>query len=143
MGLSFTEENKKNIINEIEKFSLEQKTEGNLEQEVFIDKELKIKEINENLIKEITSLEPYGMNNPTPIFYTKELQISNIQCINFNTYFTLEEVGDFFNFEDNVSFEAVFFKRDYEGILNCGDIVNIIYELTSDGIMLIKNLEIV
>lgn len=142
-GISFHEDNKEKIINIIKEFGKEQFELGNLNDIVYIDKELKITEIDNEFIKDIGTLEPYGMSNPNPIFYSENMQISKIECNNFNTYFKLEEIGNTFNFFDNIVLDAVFFKRDYSSQLNCGDIINIIYELTSDGTLLIKNLEIV
>lgn len=140
-GLSFHETNKEIIAETIKKFGKEQKNIGNLEEDIYIDKELDIKEIDGKLIDDLLELEPYGIGNPTPVFYTSNMQVNNIDCINFNTYLTLEEIGEEFNFLGHISLEAVYFKRDLRGILDCGDIVDIVYEITGDGTLLIKDLK--
>jgi len=40
-----------------------------------IDMELSLAEINETMVRELESLEPFGMGNPEPLFYTKGLKL--------------------------------------------------------------------
>ena len=40
-----------------------------------IDMELPLCEINENMVRELESLEPFGMGNPEPLFYTRGLKL--------------------------------------------------------------------
>ena len=37
--------------------------------------ELPLCEINENMVRELESLEPFGMGNPEPLFYTRGLKL--------------------------------------------------------------------
>lgn len=141
-GITFDIKNINKIKNIVKEFGEEQYKLGLLNEDVYIVKNLNFDDINKDLINDINKLEPYGQLNPTPIFSMENLQIASMQCINFNTYFVFEKVNEGFFINDNIkSIHAVFFKRDYEGILECGDCVDIIFEITGDGTLLIKNLK--
>jgi len=46
-----------------------------------IDAELKLSEVNMNLIEELNRLEPFGLNNPYPVFMFKSLKIEKFSKI--------------------------------------------------------------
>lgn len=140
-GLSFHEDNFDKISKLIKDYGIEHSDK--IYHNIYIDGELKISEINDSTIREIYSVQPYGMENPAPVFFTKNLQVADVECRRFNTFMKLEEVSDeLFSFDtDIVSFDAVAFKRDYSEWLNPGDRVNILYELAIDKTILIKDIK--
>ena len=141
-GISFTEENYENVKNLIDKFAEEEYAKGNLKNTIYIDKEINLDDIDGKLIYDISMLEPYGMDNPTPLFMTRGIIITDIECRNFNTFLAFENIGSVFSFEGIKSYKGIMFKRDLNGAFNVGDVVDIIYELTYSNTLLIKDIKI-
>lgn len=141
-GISFTEENYENVKNLIDEFAEEEYAKGNLKNTVYIDREINLDDIDEKMIYDISTLEPYGMDNPTPLFMTRGIIITDIECRNFNTFLTFENIGSVFSFEGIKSHKGIMFKRDLNGEFNVGDVVDIIYELTYSNTLLIKDIKI-
>jgi single-stranded-DNA-specific exonuclease len=51
-----------------------------------IDLELNFADLNEGLVKELERLEPFGMGNPEPLFYTRGLNLKGeVQLLNRGT----------------------------------------------------------
>ncbi len=78
-GFSMDEKKIKDLEKEIlkawEKVS-KIETENNI---IFIDKEISINDVNEDLYIQIEKFQPFGMNNPKPIFLFSDLEISNVK----------------------------------------------------------------
>lgn len=142
-GVSFLEKNKDIVKKIVEEFGEEQYQLGNLFYNSEITAKLKLNEINDDLIEKIYSIDPYGVNNESLIFYTTNVIVSDIECRNFNTFIKLEDIREEFTFEEFKTVNAIAFKRDYTDSINIGDLVNILYELSVDGAMLIKEIKTV
>ena len=78
-GLTIKEENVDLFRDEIKKIGRQFLSEENLVPEIYIDKKLDILEINEELYKQITLVEPFGSENPSPIFLIQSVRISNLK----------------------------------------------------------------
>lgn len=52
--------------------------------ETHVDDEISFKDINISLVKEIELLSPFGIGNPSPLFFTKGVVIEHIQVIGSN-----------------------------------------------------------
>lgn len=141
-GISFKEENYDIIKKLINEFAEEQDKLGNLKNIVYIDKEILLDDINDEFIEQIKTLEPYGMDNPPPIFITKGVIISDLECRNFNTFMSFENIGSVFSFTDKETYKGIAFKRDLNGEFAIGDVVDITYEITYNKTMLIKNIKL-
>lgn len=70
-GMTFPAENLNRLQQELNRMIFEELTEDDFKQEIAISKSITVAEINEQLIKEIGLMAPFGMNNPKPIFEVK------------------------------------------------------------------------
>ena len=80
-GLTIDEDNVdsfRNAMNEVGRRIL---SKENLVPEMFLDMSLKISEINEALYKQITRMEPFGEENPPPVFLIECASISRLKRI--------------------------------------------------------------
>jgi len=80
-GLTIKEENVGLFRNEMKKVGRQFLNEENLVPEIFIDKKLNISEINKELYKQITLVEPFGSENPPPVFLIQSVRISMLKKI--------------------------------------------------------------
>ena len=80
-GLTIKEQNVDLFRNEIKKVGRQFLSEENLVPEIYLDKELNISEINGELYKQITLIEPFGSENPPPIFLIQSVRVSMLKKI--------------------------------------------------------------
>ncbi|MDI6839821.1 MAG: single-stranded-DNA-specific exonuclease RecJ [bacterium] len=109
----------------------------------FINKEILLQEIDENLILELEQFAPFGLGNPRPVFLTKEVQIVGYPKIVGENHVKFKVRGG-----NNVVLDAIGFNLA-KTPLSMGTIVNLIYELgeeewlgKSNPILYIKDVEI-
>ena len=79
-GLSI-EENKIKLFSEKFENVIKEKYNGKVEQIIEIDTEIKVTDLNVNLIKDIYTLRPYGQSNKLPVFLYKNLKIASIRTL--------------------------------------------------------------
>ena len=79
-GLSI-EENKIKLFSEKFENVIKEKYNGKIEQIIEIDTEIKVTDLNVNLIKDIYTLRPYGQSNKLPVFLYKNLKIASIRTL--------------------------------------------------------------
>jgi len=80
-GLTINENNLdsfRKAINEVGRRIL---SDENLVPELFLDESLKISEIDETLYEQVTLLEPFGAENPPPIFLIQDVSIQGLKMI--------------------------------------------------------------
>lgn len=79
-GLSIEEEK---ILEFTEKFEnvVTSRTNGIIEQTIDIDAEIKLSDLNVNLLKDIYTLKPYGQSNKEPLFVYKGLKVEAIRTL--------------------------------------------------------------
>ena len=79
-GLSI-EENKIKLFSEKFENVIKEKYNGKVEQIIEIDTEIKVTDLNVNLIKDIYTLRPYGQSNKLPVFLYKNLKVTSIRTL--------------------------------------------------------------
>ena len=85
-GLLITKDNIDEFRKSINKLASDRLTLEDLLPSRDIDAELVLGDLNESLVKELELLEPFGMANPEPMFYTRALKLkSPVQLLNRGT----------------------------------------------------------
>lgn len=79
-GLSIEEEKISEFTTKFEEV-VKSKTNGMAEQTIDIDAEIKLSDLNINLLKDIYSLKPYGQSNKQPLFVYKGLKVEAIRTL--------------------------------------------------------------
>lgn len=91
-GLSIEEEK---IPLFAEKFNqvIEEISDENMEQVIDIDAEIKVKDLNAKLLKDIYSLRPFGQSNKLPVFLYRDLKVTAIRTLKEDKHlkFTLKD----------------------------------------------------
>ncbi len=77
-GFNCPKENFDEFVKKIKKLAKEQLRDVKLVPKIKIEHELDINEVNEGLIEKIDRFKPFGMNNPQPIFQSKDIVIKDI-----------------------------------------------------------------
>lgn len=80
-GLVITKDNIEDFKNKINRLAKEKMSLEDLLPSLDIDMELNLSDLNEVLIKELEALEPFGVDNPEPLFYTRNLKIKGEPCV--------------------------------------------------------------
>lgn len=80
VGLSIKKENYSHFKKEFERI-LDNSNIKELQQVIYIDKEINLKEINLDIVKSLKILEPFGEANRIPIFLIKNLKINSIRAL--------------------------------------------------------------
>lgn len=75
VGLVLVKENINEFRRDINRLASERLRIEDLLPSIDIDMELRLADLNEGLIAELESLEPFGTGNPEPIFYTRGLKL--------------------------------------------------------------------
>lgn len=85
-GLLITKDNIDDFRKSINKLASDRLTLEDLLPSRDIDLELNLADLNEALVKELERLEPFGMANPEPLFYTRALKLKGeVQLLNRGT----------------------------------------------------------
>lgn len=85
-GLLITKDNIDEFRKSINKLASDRLTLEDLLPSRDIDLELSFADLNEALVRELDLLEPFGMNNPEPLFYTRALKLKGeVQLLNRGT----------------------------------------------------------
>ena len=74
-GLLITKDNIDEFRKSINKLAHERLDFNDLLPSIDIDAELILSDLNETMVRELESLEPFGMANPEPLFYTRSLKL--------------------------------------------------------------------
>ena len=88
---------------------------------IYIDEELKLKDINMDLIKSLSILEPFGESNKVPLFLIKNLKIDSIRALSEGRHLKLTLRDE--NFVINaIGFDIGFLAEEYR----IGDKIDIV-----------------
>ena len=98
-GLSIKPENIDAFRKEINAYAKECLTEDDFMPILYIDSELPLPYINMNTAEKLSILEPYGMGNACPLFYTKNLSISQIRPLSEGKHLKLTLSSDEYSIE--------------------------------------------
>ena len=94
------------------------------EPSIDVDLSLQAGEISMRLAEDIGLLEPYGTSNPTPVFVTRGLKISEVIPLSGGKHIKMTLSGS------GRRFTALLFGRAYDGFVHsAGDIIDIAYSL--------------
>jgi single-stranded-DNA-specific exonuclease len=74
-GLLITKDNIDDFRKSINKLAHDRLKIEDLLPSMDIDLELPLSDLNENMVRELEALEPFGMGNPEPLFYTRSLKL--------------------------------------------------------------------
>lgn len=74
-GFSLDPEHITELKSALEKIADEEISEQDMDKVIKIDEEIKLEEINNELVEWLEKLEPYGFGNPTPVFQITKLKI--------------------------------------------------------------------
>ena len=88
-GLSIKRKNLPEFKKRIEKYAEECFKKQPPEHHLEIDCELDFSKLSTELVKEFSALEPYGVSNPTPVFYSQGLLITGITPVGMNRHLKL------------------------------------------------------
>lgn len=80
VGLTLKKENFEKFKERFNKIAKESNIKE-LKPIIYIDEELKLKDINMDLIKSLSILEPFGESNKVPLFLIKNLKIDSIRAL--------------------------------------------------------------
>jgi len=80
-GLALKNEHLASLYNSLLKIAEEELTAEDLIPEILIDAELDFKLINKKLFQQLSKLEPHGMANPRPVFYSKKVKVINMSLV--------------------------------------------------------------
>ena len=80
VGLSLKEENFNKFKEDITEYAKTQKIDK-ITQVIYIDKQIDAKNLNVEMIKQISKLEPFGEANKMPLFVYKNLKIDSIRAL--------------------------------------------------------------
>ena len=111
VGLTLKKENLENFKERFEQIAKE-KNIKELVPIIYIDDELKLKDINMDLVKSISILEPFGEANKVPLFLIRNLKIDSIRALSEGRYLKLTLRDE--NFVINaIGFELGYLAEEY------------------------------
>ena len=94
-GFSFKKEHFVVLDRKLIKISNEKITEEDLKQELFIDSRIEISDIDDKLMTELRLLEPFGRENPKPVFCLNNINLINYRFVgNQNNHLKLTASKD-------------------------------------------------
>jgi single-stranded-DNA-specific exonuclease len=102
-GISLKEENLKAFTNAFDQAVKRQMSFEDLKSVVPVDDVLETSQINEDLMKELSLLEPYGLGNPRPVFVSGELAVRSKRVVGQNHLKMF--VGDAYKAFDAIAFD--------------------------------------
>lgn len=77
-GFSLKKENLEKFTQAVKEFTNQKLKNENLSPKINIDVELEFQEINEDLVKNLEKIAPFGEGNPVPIFVSRDLVIADV-----------------------------------------------------------------
>lgn len=120
VGLTLKKENLENFKERFEQIAKE-KNIKELVPIIYIDDELKLKDINMDLVKSISILEPFGEANKVPLFLIRNLKIDSIRALSEGRHLKLTLRDE--NFVINaIGFELGYLAEEYR----IGDRVDVV-----------------
>ena len=85
-GLLITRDNIDEFRKSINKLANDRLTLEDLLPSIDVDLELNLSDLNESVVRELERLEPFGKDNPEPLFYTRMLKLKGqVQLLNRGT----------------------------------------------------------
>ena len=125
MAAGFTVETKKILkLQKMLEDLAEKKLKGNnLERVLTVDCLLPLKLINEKIFQEVSTLEPFGMGNPKPVFLAQKVMIEGLRMVGQEQKHMKLVLS-----EEKIRFDAIFFRAG-DASFRIGDTVDIVYTI--------------
>lgn len=124
-GCSLEEKNYEDFRNSvISGFDKVNKTDA-IYKNIIIDLNIKLSDINRNLLEDISKLEPFGKDNESPIFSSKKLKITDTKIFGktFDHFkFTVSQDNNYYNV---IAFSEAKLSSD----ISVGDEIDLVYEI--------------
>lgn len=122
-GLSIDREKIDSFRKEINEIAESLLTEEDMIDEIKIDDILKSKEIDYKIVDELKLLKPYGIGNPSPLFVSRDVKVSNIKAVGNDGKHLKLSIEDDGQILDCIGFNLGY-KTQY---INEGDKVDIVF----------------
>lgn len=138
-GFTLHTKNIKEFCQIFEKFSNEITCYGNSLQKIDIDCELEFKDINYSLVKTINQLRPFGIDNPKPLFITKDISFIKYRLIGQN-----KSHIKFMVKQGKKMFEGIAYnmRNNYNTIQSPAQLFDMVYSLEINNLSGINNIQI-
>jgi single-stranded-DNA-specific exonuclease len=132
-GFTLSKDNLNDFKKQIEDLAEEQIKEEDMEKEIIVDTDIKIKDINLELVSLINTLQPFGYGNRTPVFIIKNCKVVDKFPLGKETNHVKLKVVD----EQDNTLEVVAFdmKKELESveIFDCVDLAGVLDLNTWNG----------
>lgn len=129
-GFVFPLKNLKPLKKKVEAIAQKILKEKDLSSETLIDRRLKFSEINWQLIKDLSLMEPFGVGNPAPLFLAERVTLDHCQIVGNGSKHLKMRLR-----EDNLFFEAIAFgkgERFCHLIDRHNPLLDVVFELSND-----------
>ena len=138
-GFSIKSSKIEDFIKQINKHAKDLLTEDLLQKKVKIDCELNFGLLNDDLIKGITKLEPFGLGNPHPIFITKKAEVCNARTIGRDSKHLKLKLK-----KDEYIFDAIYFDGgEMYSKLTIGSKIDLVYGVDENIWNGYKNIQLI
>lgn len=104
-GFVIEKEKIKEFTENLKKLAEEKLKEEDITPKIFTDKEINFNQINQDLVKELNLLSPFGCGNPQPLFLTKKVQVLEINTVGRQKHLKLKLK------QDRQILEGIWFKE--------------------------------
>ena len=123
-GLSVSPDKVNEFREKINTYAKSSLTEEDFVPILYLDSELPIQYVNMNTAERLSILEPYGMGNSSPVFFTQKMCVSQIRPLSEGKHVKLTlKSGEFY-------FDAVGFNMgELCNLIKCDDIIDIAFNL--------------
>ncbi len=137
-GLSIKTENIDKFRELINSYTPKQLTEEAMLPTVSIDAVIKVAYINLDTVDDINKLQPFGVDNPTPVFATKNVKIHKISTMSEGRHLRMTLL------KDNKFIDAVGFGMgEHFNYLNEGDFVDVAYGIDINDYKGFQNVQLI
>lgn len=124
-GLTVKRENFEKFKKEITEYANSVLTDDDIERKSVADREIYPEDITSDLVDQLSVLEPYGTANPTPVFFMRELTVTEISPISNGKHLRISLSGN------GEHLQAMYFGMNQDDLLyTVGDRVDILCNLS-------------
>lgn len=129
-GLSIKTENIESFRKKINEYAKKKLDADSLKKKIKIDSFIDTDKINKRFVEKISLLEPFGMNNPAPIFGMRNIKLSDIKKIGKDkTHLMFEVSKGFFKSKNSIWWNSVNYFDTIKENIN----YNIAFKLKNDN----------